>query len=570
MTGLSLPTLLKLEAVCASVMLVLCLWPLARAFTSLTRDLRKGGTGAIVSMLVIWLAAIFLRLVLANPTFLSNLPDLHMYFERLFSPLGHASTWHHHHGMGGYVLHAGLAQVFGKNYHVVWVVNSLLGSLTPVLLYLVTLKLLNDRRAAFIAAALLAVFPPAVRIDASEQIHGLSIALVLLTYFSTLEALRRPTYLTYLAAGIAGAAAMQMRAEAVPYVFFACVLTVLKIRGLDRPRWGLPLLLGVSVLLVPAMPRLLVTLLDICREGPSTLGTGFGVLSDLFFSSRHLYINPLLSLPVYPLLTMAGIATLVTARSWRLLVFLLAVLAIQYYLYFNEWILDTNEALRFQAHMWFIQIMLAGAGLAWLSRFARSQRIQGTIIAVGVAVAASSLLPAQSILRQPQEADQDVLFFAQQLPRLPRSCRLAMLRAGSAESDRYFGPKTWPEWLLKEQGRDDTLSYPEDLDLISSGDTCYMVYVGIDCYRRYPGDSMDEEQLEREFHESTRQFLYKIIESWQSELDRNPPPLLRPECEDLFRRYQLDKLAELEVVPGRKTWVWHPRQPVVIGFYRIN
>jgi hypothetical protein len=570
MTGSFLPMLLRIEAVCAGVTLILCLWPLTRAFSALIRELRTGGARAIIAMLIVWLVAVLLRLVVVNPTFLSNLPDLHMHFERLFSPLGRASTWHHHHGMGGYILHAGLAQIFGKSYQTVWMINGLVGSLAPALLYLVVLKLVADRRVAFLAAALLAVFPPSIRVDASEQFHSLSIALVLLTYFSTLKALERPTLKTWLAAGLAGAAAMHMRAEALPHVFFACVLTIVKIQGMARPRWGLPLVLAILVLSVPAIPRILTTLQAMMNEGLSAWGASSGVFADLFFSERHVYLNPHLSLPIYPVLTLAGVASLALARSWQLLAFTLVVLVVQSFAYFNEWTFDTNEALRFQAHIWFMQIILAGIGLAWLSRLARNQTIQGLVACMGIAIASLSLLPARQILLQPQGADQDVLFFAEQLPRLPRDCRLVMLRVSHESTDGYFGPGTRPDWLLEKHGRNLTLSYPEDLDAMDSSGDCHVGYVGIDCYRRYPGDSLDEEQVRKNIHEAGHPILYEIIDSWRSQLDRHPPPLMRPECAELFDRFRTEPLVELRVSPSRPTWIWSPDRPITIGFYRMN
>jgi len=572
MVGIDLPVLLRIEAVCAATMLVLCLWPIARAFSALVRDLRNGGTGLLVSMLAVWFVAIFLRLVLTEPTFLSNLPDLHMFFERLFSPLGPASSWHHYHGMGGYMLHAGLAHLFGESYQTVIVVNGLLGSLAPLMLYLVTLRLMGDRRAAFIAAVLLAVFPPTIRVDVSEQIHSLSIFIVLITYFSVLEVLDKPTLRSYLAAGIAGAAAMQMRAEAMPHVFFACMLAMLRIRGMARPRWGFPLILGITVLTVAAVPRVVVTLLDYYKLGGlPNWGAGFGVFIDLFLSGRNIYVNPLFSLPVYPLLTLAGIAWLVMVKNWRLLAFFLMFLISHCFLYLCEWTLDINEALRFQTHIWFFDILLAGVGLAWLSRLVENRTVQGALISAGIVFAACSLIPARYLLMQPQPVDQDVLFFERHIDRLPAECRLIMLRASHAESEtHYFGPRTWPMWLLKNNNRDDTLAYPGDLDSVDAIGGCWIAHVGIDCYRRYPSDDMSEEQIKEIFFKEGGPFLYEFIDEWHADLDRKAPTLLRSECRMLFDRYQLKPFETTTVSPGRKAWIWSPNKPVVVGFYFLK
>jgi hypothetical protein len=559
-----LPNILfTIDAVTASLILTASLWPLTRAGKAIAADCREQGVWLTTALGVVLIVALGLRFFAVSPTLLVHTPDLHHHMERLFDPLGPAARWHPFHGMGGHVVHAGAARLFGESVNVVWTVNRLVDSLTPLLVYLFARRLFACPVAGVMAALLLALFTPQIRLAASEQLASLTVFFSVLAYCAVLEGLARPGRWAYLAAAVALAAAMQQRADVVPHVMFCGLLILLRVRGEPWPRLNRWFFIALGLFVVLSTPRVLASF-----QTEETFGGWFSL--DFFFDlvvspRRHIYINPAWAWPIYPVLTLVGLGWLAARRQWRLLAFVCIAIVAGWLFYLNQWTLDGVEALRFQVHAWFLFVMMAGFGLSCLGQLPRSRTLRGAILGAGLVAAVGSLVATWPMLHTHTATAQDIRFFTTHLHRVPPGCALHLLRPEHAGKRRY-GPGTPPRWAL---GGRITLTYPADLRT-AKGERCRVAYLGTDCHTRYPEDDRTLISRAKESFASGRgPALYTLLDQWQARLDRSPPGQ-RPGCRWLRRHFRLEPLATATLQPGLWTFVWTPRRRLRVGFYRLH
>ncbi|MFH2006056.1 MAG: glycosyltransferase family 39 protein [bacterium] len=553
------------EAVTASAVLLASAWPLTRAGKAIVADCRTHGRWLSLALGGVALTALALRFFAVTPTLLSHEPSVHHYLDRLLHPLGPEAAWHPFHGMGGYVLHAGITRVFGDSLGVIWTTNRLFDALTPLLCYLLARRLFDSPLAGVLAAALLAVFPPQLRVAASTQLLSLTVFFAAAAYCAVLDALERPGRWSYLAAAVALAAAMQLRAEVATHLFFCGLLILMRVRGEAWPRLDRWFFGACGLLVVLCILRLLSSLQT--TENPEGLFRLRFFLETLL-SRRHLYINPELVSPVYPLLTLLGLVGLAMQRRWRLLLFLAIALAAGWVFYLNQFTFDVYEALRFQAHAWFLLIAVAGFGLSWLATISRQTALRVGICALGLAAATGSLITAWPLLTQHTATAQNVTFFASHLHRVPTACELYLLRPRHKGKKRPYGPGIHPRWALKSRAGK-TRSFPEQLQT-GPQPGCRVAYLGVGCASRYPSDDPAfVDKVRQDYKRRVGPPLYVHVERWRAGLDRQPPPP-RPECQWLRRHFQLEPLVTTTIHPGRRTYIWTPKKKLTVGFYRLR
>jgi hypothetical protein len=559
--------LLTLEAVVAGLLVLLSLWPWAREGRALVAELRLADRWVGFCLVAAVSTGLALRAA-AEPTLLYAPNEAFAHIDKLFWPI-ESSRWHVHAGTGGYLLVAGLASLFGRSIDIVVALNVAAGGLSILLIYAFSLRAFRDRLTAALAATLFALYLPQIRVDASEQLATLTIAYSLLAYVTVLRALDEPSRESFLSAAIAAAAAVQMRPGAILHVAGAGLLYVALACG--RPRafarwfwWSL----GIFAMLVA--PRALVAL----HATTSSLGghrLRVDVLWDVFTSWRHVYANPSWSAPVYPALSVLGLAALAATRQLRLLLVLVVVWVLGCLLYFNEWLLDLNDALRFEAPTWFLLVALAGLGLAALVHRIQVSLLRKGIITGSIGIAAAWILVGRSLIFTPLVSDQDLQFFSAGLSHFPVECRLYTLETRDLRTG-YYGPRFRPDWLFRAQARDQPIfPYPEALELpLSQG--CHVAYLGAECYRWYIDDRTAPEKIKHFYALVERPPLYALVDDFlTSEDQRARPDAMRPECMAVIERFELEPIVTTDLPPGRSgSRIWSPNHPLKVGFYRLG
>lgn len=551
--------LLVVELVSAGPVLLLWFaWVWPAVVSELRRDLAHQRRAAWVLAAATFVAAV-LRLT-ASPTVLYGLGQAAPHISKLFHPFGADAHWHAHAGIGGYAFFYALSLLAGKRLATVWIANALLGACCVPAMYLFVRRI-ADREAALCAAWLLAVYVPQIRVDASEQLVTLSVLASLFTYVLWLDAYEREDKRRWNAAGAALAACLCFRPASIWLGAFAVLLPAWLAVGRKRLPYKGIARAGLVALPLSA-PRLVVGATAIVQSGRDLTGGQLRFAWPVVTSWRDVFLDSRYSSPVYALVVVTGLVVLAYRRRLRLLAFMLVAIVLTVLLYYNEWTLDENDALRFQAVSWPLLIALAGIGAGAATRLFADTRLRAGISVAIVAAAGAWLLVGKRLLWTPLASDTDLEFFASNLDKVPRRCTLFLqgrLKPGHK-------PTFDPRWLLT--GRQ-VRRFPRGFD--GAGNACRVAYVGVDCYTYAVDDVYDDRKLRMYYRRTDRRPLFTFIDGYKAKFDRKPPPRLRPECALLRQRYRLEPIVETSIRERRGgSRFWRPGGPLKIGFYFLR
>jgi hypothetical protein len=550
------------DAAAAAVVLIAWTWPILRTLRGAARDAVDVDRNALLFLGFTVLVAAVLRLFVADTVLQFSLPDAYQYLDKVMEPWGPPGQWHLIHGMGGPVLSHGWCRIFGFDLEVIRALNALAGVLSVVLIFPLVNRWTGRPWAGLLAAFLMAVHVPSIRIDASEQASSLSILSALVAFLAILDLVRRGSWQGLVAAGIALAAIAQFRIDSTGLIggFVLASLLLPMTRPGTRFPW-IRLLGAFAIAAILVIPRLAVLATAI----PSQDGLSHGpvyrldVFMDIFLSRNNTFFATGIAMPMFPFLFLVGIVAVARKRDWRLDAFLGISILIAWSQYLVEWTLDFSDALRYQAIGWFLMIGIGGVGADFLLALVRSPVYRRYLTAGVMVLACMPLILERSILVEPQPADRSVGFLTRHLAELPDHCQI-LLPVPELDSPDTYDSRRPSQFFLGDhptrEFRGGRIPIPDH-----AGSTCEVLFKGIDCYQRFPVGGWDW---------SRETPVYRHLYHWQNDMDeRLTSPYLREHCRLPFQTHELEPIVTEVIPPGRRTWAWLPGEPVEIGLYRL-
>jgi hypothetical protein len=555
--------LLTAELVMAVITMLFGLWPSWRVFASVLADLRDSPRWQAMLLPSVVAVALIWRLSV-EPTILYAPGEAAPHLSRIFSPLGDDADWHVHAGVGAYVPYFAAAVVAGKTLATIWALNAVLGSLSCVLVFALVRRLDTHRETALAAAAFAALHVPGMRVDASEQVVALANFVSLLAWISVIDAARAPRRSTLFAAAIALAVAIDVRPESILHALSALAFVVIA-RQRDWPRPS------VRSLLVPAAitglltaPRLAIGAWAVTSSSADLPKPSLAVTLDVLMSWRHSFADPAVSSPLYSLLVLSGIATFVARRELRKAGYFTVWLVLAWLFYFNEWTLDRNDALRFQATTWPLLLALAGVGAGPLFAL-RSPAVRAGLAITGLLCLGAWIGVSRTLLFRPLPTDVELGFFLEHIDEIPKECTLLVHEARGPPG--YYGPKFDPAWARELHGVK-SRSFPPPPQPDEQG--CRVLFSGVSCFSYHVHDVTDNEALMSAYRQPDHPPLYAFVDRAHRELSARHPPLPRPECAAISEHWELQPIFVTSVPETRGgSRIWTPPGSYAIGFYRL-
>ncbi|MBI5482440.1 MAG: glycosyltransferase family 39 protein [Deltaproteobacteria bacterium] len=525
------------NAACAVVVLLLgasLLW-LPRAYLRAWRlwSAERDGFRWVVGGAVVGGAA--LRLLVA-PLWIATVYIGYLLTEQALDLAGGS-----HYGVGSQALYHALFAFLPHDHRSLMWVNSVVGVLTLPLTATVALRWLGDRRAASIAAVLVAVVPLFIRNDNSDAnnvpcLWWLLGGLVLWEEYLA-EGRRLPMIGALGLLALATAARPEM-------LLLAPLLVALATAGLesrgrvarDRALWGA--LAAAAVLLVPHALHVALAV-DTLGERGSLPGLSLSRFVDL--PAAMVTMNAVLRPALYPV-ALTALAALALARPdagsrrARLALALMAAVACAAYQ------VDLCRANLARVHVpaALFATILAADGLAWVWARFRSTRV---LLCAAVAGAA---IPTALVLWRPTNEQTEERFLRRALGELPTS-RHTLIRQGRVDRGGDAGSAAsthdhFPDYLVRPPvGRATMATVRDWVDHPDYGAPAFF-YQGMRCYAAF-----------------------------QAGAGRPRGDNLQPACARMRRDFRLDPVLEEEVVNHGNVWLdYYGDAPTLrLGLYRV-
>jgi hypothetical protein len=404
-----------------------------------------------------------------------------------------------------------------------------LAVLAPAAVYLHARHLLADRRAALVAAGVVAVLPLHIRFSASDVVFVASITLSSLTFALLHSAAREPSAkasrLSLLL--LAPPLALTFLVRPLNILFAPLLVAALWIDEGSGPeakppiparrRWAL-LAVVVAVTAAVGIPALFADYGHQVREGLglSTLTRALGVLVS---PSHNALINPSMTPPALALLALVGAGSLWRRGRRRLLVFLggwlLAFLAAHAYVIPRDPLMQA----RYHLHLVVPFVLLASVGGLALLDLARARGRWPALAALAIAGLSVAAAPA---IHAPFIADVDRNEIAEWRwvhalrEAIPAGCTI-LEHAPEGISPRFVRVGAYAEsraararWEVVPYRDAAALEAPPLRDLLRAPPACLYVYEGLPCAAFKPRgaevapacaalrDALDLEELDRQ------------------------------------------------------------------------
>ncbi len=330
----------------------------------------------------------------------------------------------YYHGASYYAFFHPLTSVLGDVDAVVFTGNAMLGALSVVLLVPIGYHLSNQRATGWFAAAMYALWPPMLRIGASESMFPLAIFLGLASLWIALEASMRGRLVLYALAGLLLVAAVQVRPVMAlwPGVVLAAV-TLRHDRG-EGWKWT-GLVAAAGLFLLASVPWAIFRARVMQDSGvPEMMKLDpVGGLTSLF-SSHHLLFNADW-IPVWVwILCVAGLLTMSLWDRRMLAVCVLAVVGLGWFS-IGPSSSTLPSQLRLQAPMHVFVLLVAGSALATL--YDRTPGRGRTLVRVALALAlTSSVALRASDIRRLATPQLEYAFLKEAVPALDPACYLVL------------------------------------------------------------------------------------------------------------------------------------------------
>ena len=398
-------------------------------------------SSAVLALVLIWVAALALRLWLSPRTF------LHEYYhiaETVPAYLSGEVTPGY--GKTGPALFRLVGRVWGvtDDMRVIFLTNAVVSSLAVPAAAMLVLAVLRSWPQALCAAVLLAVLPEHLRFSAAEDLFVQAVAFGMwsLALFALYQRTRR------LEDALLGALAVSLATQARPEMVFFPAVVVLFLLCIEPRAWRQlfawrTLLAGalLAVLLVPHA-------LDVLRSIHEARSPAPRVPSLRRYLQTLVLLQPQVTPILYPLMTIAGAAWAALRRpGW-----LLWIVAVYVgYTVFALSIFD-NPPWHLRAQNLptsFLVLLAAGAVPVWM-RLWGTRRRAGAIVGAGLlaACAVAMVIAWRGFVGELKDQQLEWAFLERSVPQLPEQATLvAAIEAGGHNLDAF------PEFLLKRSGK---------------------------------------------------------------------------------------------------------------------
>ena len=372
----------------------------------------------------------------------------------------------------------------------VFTLNLVVATLTPLAAYAHAHYVLRDPRAALACAALFAIFPNHIRFSHSEVEFVLSLALssfaLALLHAALVERARALQLLSVLALPVVLYGAIVTRELNVLLVPL-CVAAAVALRG-DAPRGRLvAVLVGVALGGALGIAYVLELYPMQVREGTS-LGTLLNSVEALFSLRYNTLINPWVTPPGITVLAGLGAWWLWRAGERRHLMFLVGWLA--FYFAAHSYVLPSQVEMQARYHLHLATPLLLLAAPAIVRLWDEKRRIAWAVLAY---LAASPLIHVGFIRDTAFNDMREYSFLRESRPLLPDGCtileyqglydhdvrmaRMGLVLESSARTVRWTVVPAGAE----HEGGSDPLR-PEVRALLADPPECLVYYEGIQCW----------------------------------------------------------------------------------------
>lgn len=385
-------------------------------------------------------------------------------------------------GLGNHVFFRLLWLYLPREIPLYLTINALLSAAVPAQLYLLARLLDGSRGWGLTAGLLLAVLPAHILVSPTEND-------LVLCSFMALAALTH--WIAWLRTGrralLYGALAwlvLLVHTRVLVLVFPAAfVVVAMLLEGQRRARFkSTALLIGsaLAALLMAPQYLLLDEVLSADHAAAVSVANLMRLPGYMFHPGTNLLLAPAVTMPLLPLLCVAGLALLLHQRRKTGLLLLLPIVTLgPLYLYFSDHLLDS---LRYQYFVWPFYLLPAGSAVAAVFATLASRRASLLLRAVVLVVlCGATLLPYLSMLGHKHAITEEFEFVTTALPQLPPGSLLVENRPLEVAGHPPIAPLTIPAFMVHDAGIDVAAATWFD----SATDGPYVVYVGLQSHARY-------------------------------------------------------------------------------------
>lgn len=440
-------------------------------------------------------AALLVRFVLSHPTVIhSNFHGMRYLETALATAVTDPAELpaRTKYGLGNYTFYAFLWHFLPRSTDMYFAVNTVLSSLLVPLVYFFVRLLEGGRMWAFFSALTLAFLPAHIKLSATEN------DVLLCSFFALVSLVNWAAWLrmgrcatspgvgtgtwglrqsTPLLLGSAAALVLAVHTRVLSAAFPLALLLLLPFFG--RESWrhlihpAALAIMGFAGLLMGPHYFHVWNLLH-ASHSAAARSLDLVVLPLRLLSPAHnLLLDPMVTMPLLPLLVVAGFGGLAALHRVRGLALTALVLFFgALYLYFSEHLLDS---LRYQFFLWPWYAVAAAAPLEWLRlKWGSSPRRQMAVSAVAAAVVCALFLPYLPWLTTPHVITQEFDFIRTGLAQLSAGTKVTTTGGGFDVAMGRIPSFELPPFLLEEYG----LTSPDG----SSTNSPEVLYMGLQDY----------------------------------------------------------------------------------------
>jgi len=508
------------------VMLVLTSW---LRWRGLAVAIPGGNWQDVAALVALFVLSALLRLLLARHTIIhTNFHGLYFLEIAAGPPVpAEGLSQRAPYGLGNYAFFNFVWLYLPRSIDRYFTVNALLAAAVPAQLYLLVRLLGGEWKWGLASALTLAVLPAHIIVSPTEN------DIVLCSFFALASLI---CWLGWLRTGrwalLAGALAwlvLLVHTRILVLVFPAAfVAASILLEGRREARFKSPLfVLSALAAAILILPQYLLVYEVLTAAPAASAATLWRLPAHMALPETNLLLAPGLTLPLLPLLALAGVILLMRKeRRTGLLVALPLVTIAPLYLYFSG---HTLDCLRYQFFVWPFYLLPAGYSLATVKRLS-DWRLYGLALA---ALVVAILLPYLHAVRHEHAITQEFEFVRSALPRLPRGEVVLENRPLEVEGHPPIAPLTIPAFMVHEAGLGVSAHGPAEPEACG-----HIAYVGLQAHAYY--------------------------------LDEKPTATARLH---LHGRARLAPLATMQLNPRGGTPgpdLVLPDSPIEIGFYRVE
>ncbi|HOO56120.1 MAG TPA: glycosyltransferase family 39 protein [bacterium] len=459
--------------------------------------------GDFLWILLVVIIALLLRILVAPHTIAHTNSHAYNYVRQIieYSPFNYVGKYGH----GCFAFFHTFLSLFGRTEKTVFIVNSIIGTLSVIPLYFISTEISRSKIAGILSALFLAILPVHVKYSATESMFILAVFGQLITLLSFLFFVRSGKYRFFFAGLLFLSFTMQTRPIMMFFPICVLLLGICFTRNFRAIfKFYKSILNTLLFILLSISPMLLayneyrlqsgsVKQGVYLEEAPNlilkTLGITNSAGGEYGFSS-----NPFFDPCFTPLIIIAFfiIGVVILIRKNRKLLLFSIVPALMFAFLYSPINTRTINDVRFQLAYQHFYILIAGAGGAWLVESIKIKYKQKAMLwFVVVALIAASWFPAYKIVKYKHSPQMEYDFLSGNIPLIDRNLFIIQM-------DKHIGNIcTEMPYYLSEFNNKNHI-WVEYSDFISAPRKYFdsrkvLFYRGISCYT-FPYEPEDEEQ----------------------------------------------------------------------------